>query len=414
MTTILDTNNIFEYLSDRNYCNLADRAVSKVTAIPAKNFNLLINFADDNNLLIKQEPHDCDGETYGEFLAAWQIQQLVKSFPEFGHKIEDSLPELLHFDSENSILIVRYLADYCDLYDYYIEQNKFPIEIARSIGQLLATIHSQTFQRTEYQDFLANFSMGISAADLAFESQMKSLVDEQKEPENQNSIASIPQSKGYANKMIHRLSRITPQVFEEVPQECLQFFKLYQRFPDLAQSIGDLSDSITPSCLVHNDLKINNILLALDWESPSSKVIRSIDWERAAWGDPAFDLGCILGSYLEIWLDGLVINNTLSINESLQLATTPLELIQPSLFNLVKSYLDGFPEIIAARPDYLDRAIQFAGLSLIHRVEINIQVDRIFGNHGIVLLQVAKQLLCTPQAAMKTLFGNNFDRLVTK
>jgi Phosphotransferase enzyme family len=203
-------------------------------------------------------------------------------------------------------------------------------------------------------------------------------------------------------------------VFEEVPLECLQFFKLYQRFPDLARSISDLSDSITPSCLVHNDLKINNILLALDWELPGSKVIRSIDWERAAWGDPAFDLGCILGSYLEIWLDGLIINNTLSISESLQLATTPLELIQPSLFSLVESYLDGFPEIVIARPDYLDRAIQFAGLSLIHRVEITIQVDRVFGNHGIMLLQVAKQLLCTPQAAMQTLFGHNLDRLVTK
>jgi hypothetical protein len=49
MTTILDTNNIFEYLSDRNYCALTDRGVSKVTAIPAKNFNLLINFSDDKN-----------------------------------------------------------------------------------------------------------------------------------------------------------------------------------------------------------------------------------------------------------------------------------------------------------------------------------------------------------------------------
>jgi Phosphotransferase enzyme family len=414
MATILDTNNIFEYLSDRNYCNLTDRDASKVTAIPAKNFNLLINFADDKNLLIKQEPHDCDGETYGEFLAAWQIQQLVKSFPEFGRKIENSVPELLHFDPENSILIVKYLADYGDLYDYYMEQNQFPIEIARSIGQLLATIHSQTFQHTEYQDFLANFSASTPAADLAVESQSQSLNTEQKEDHNLDSISSNSQSKGYANQVIRRLSRITPQVFEEVPQECLQFFKLYQRFPDLARSIADLSDSITPSCLVHNDLKINNILLDSNWKLPGSKVIRSIDWERAGWGDPAFDLGCILGSYLEIWLDGLVINNTLSINESLQLATTPLESIQPSLFGLVESYLDGFPEIVASRPDYLDRAIQFAGLSLIHRVEIIIQVDRIFGNHEIILLQVAKQLLCTPQAAMKTLFGNKFDQLVNR
>jgi thiamine kinase-like enzyme len=339
---------------------------------------------------------------------------LVKSFPAFGHQIKDSLPELLHFDSENSILIVKYLADYCDLDDYYTQHNHFPIEIARSIGQLFATIHSQTFQQTEYQDFLANFSVGKAATDLALESERKSLVNQQKILKIHNSTALISQDKGYANKVIRRLARITPQVFEEVPLECLQFFKLYQRLPELARSISDLSDAITPSCLVHNDLKINNILLALDWELPGSQVIRSIDWERAAWGDPAFDLGCILGSYLEIWLDGLIINSTLSISESLQLATTPLELIQPSLFSLVESYLEGFPEIISARPDYLDRAIQFAGLSLIHRVEITIQVDRIFGNHGIMLLQVAKQLLCTPQAAMKTLFGNNFDKLLNR
>ncbi len=408
MTTILDTDNVFEYLSDLNFCALTDRAASKVTAIPAKNFNLLINFGDNNNLLIKQEPHDCDGEAHGEFIAAWQIQQLVEYFPEFGHKVKNSLPELLYFDPENSILIVKYLADYCDLDDYYTQHNHFPIEIARSIGKLFATIHSNTFNQAKYQDFLANFSGGRSTADLALEPQIQSLANDRKAAETHDSTAVISQSKGYANKMIRRLSRITPQIFEEVPLECLQFFRLYQRFPDLARSISDLSDSITPSCLVHNDLKINNILLALDWKLPGSKVIRSIDWERAAWGDPAFDLGCILGSYLEIWLDGLIINNTLSINESLQLATTPLELIQPSLFSLVESYLEGFPEIIAARPDYLDRAIQFAGLSLIHRVEITIQAERIFGNHGIMLLQVAKQLLCTPQAAMKTLFGNDF------
>ncbi len=110
MTTILDTNNIFEYLSDRNYCTLADRATSKIVAIPAKNFNLLINFADSSSLLVKQESH-------GEFLAVWQIQQLIELFPELGQKIENLLPKLLYFDPENSILIVRYLADYCDLDD---------------------------------------------------------------------------------------------------------------------------------------------------------------------------------------------------------------------------------------------------------------------------------------------------------
>ena len=368
MPTILDTDNVFEYLTALDYCNLADRDTSKVNIIPAKNFNLLISFTDGKNLLIKQEPHDDRGQSKGEFWSAWQMQELVKYFPDLDAKISGFLPELLHFDSDSSILVVKYLADYCDLSSYYTKENQFPIEIARSIGQLLATIHSQTFEQSEYQQFLNDRQHVLSS----------------------NSV--MHQGRSYAKDIIRRLDRITPQVLQVMPQECLQFFKLYQRFPSLSQAIADLSNSITASCLVHNDLKINNILLDLDWNRPESTVIRLIDWERIDWGDPAFDLGCILGSYLEIWLDGLVISNTLSINESLQLANTPLELLQPSLATLVRSYLDGFPAIIIARPDYLDRSIQFAGLSLIQRVEITIDEDRIFGNRGIVMLQVAKQL----------------------
>jgi serine/threonine protein kinase len=297
------------------------------------------------------------------------------------------LPNLLYFDPDNSILIVEYLNNYQDLYHYYTKHNQFPIEIARSIGQLLGSIHSQTFQALEYQQFLDQQLVATAES---------------------NQIEKF----NPAIDLIARLSRITPYIFQVMPVDCLQFFKLYQRFPSLSQAIFDLSEAISPSCLVHNDLKINNILIDLDWESPTSQIIKLIDWERAEWGDPAFDLGCIIGSYLEIWLDGLVISSTLSVNESLQLATTPLELLQPSLFTLVQSYLAEFPAIIQTRPDYLDRVVQFAGLALIQRVEITIDEDRIFGNRGIIMLQVAKQLLCTPQAAIKTIFGSNFTELI--
>jgi 5-methylthioribose kinase len=380
MAIVLNTDNVFEYLAALDYCNAADRQTSQITIISAKNFNLAIAFADGKNLLVKQELYNYAGQTLGEFFAAWRIQRLVREFPTFGDRIKEFIPELLHFDPDNSILIVNFLTDHRDLYGYYSQENQFLIEIARSIGQLLGVIHSQTFENSAYQQFLTDRSAGVAAF---------------------NGI-----------KIIERLSRVTPQVFRQLPEECLQFYKLYQRFPSLAQAIADLGNSFQPSCLVHNDLKINNILLALDWEQPGSKLIRLIDWERANWGDPAFDLGCILGSYLEIWLDGLIISAALSINESLQLATTPLELIQPSLFVLVQSYLASFPEILIARSDYLDRAIQFAGLSLIIRLETMVEDERMFGNRGIMILQVAKQLLCAPQAAMNTLFGSNYTQLI--
>jgi Phosphotransferase enzyme family len=377
MKTILDTSNVFEYLSEIKYCNLADKDTSNILVINAKNFNLAIEFSDGRHLLVKQERCQDPENAGGEFWTAWQMHQLVEHFPDFGEKIRGFLPNLLHFDPDNSILVVEYVSDYCDLHGYYDRENQFPVSIASSIGRLLGTIHRETFERAEYQQFLRPVATETGNGS----------------------------EQSYADEIIERLGRITPQILRIMPHECLQFFKLYQRFPSLSRAIVELRDAITPSCLVHNDLKINNILLDLTWQRPGSQVIRLIDWENAAWGDPAFDLGCILGSYLEIWLNGLVISNTLSINESLQLATTPLELLQPSLAALTNSYLESFPTIIDIRPDYLDRAIQFAGLSLIQRVEITIDEHRVFGNRGIVMLQVAKQAICTPQAAMSTLFG---------
>ncbi len=393
MKIILDTNNVFEYLATLDYCKIAEKDDSKITVISAKNFNLHISFSDDRNLLVKQEIHNSLGSSAGEFWAVWRINKLIKDFPDFEEKIASSLPGLLHFDPENSILILNYSIDYADLFNFYSKENQFPVLIAESIGKLLGTIHGQTFQHIDYKRKLEESYLDCSEI-------FKSGIEYH---------ALLKERKSYsAIDIIDRISRITPQIYQTMPQECLQFFRLYQRDSNLSKAVADLRSSISPSCLIHNDLKINNILLSLNWASSASKTIKLIDWERANWGDPAFDIGCILCSYLEIWLDGLTINSTLSINESLQLAITPLELIQPSLSSLVQSYIEIFPQIMLARPDYLNRVVQFTGLSLIERIEIMIDEERTFGNRGIVMLQVAKQLICSPQTAMNTLFGINF------
>jgi thiamine kinase-like enzyme len=397
MKTILDANNVFEYLAKIAYCNVSDRDTSKISIINAKNFNLVIEFNDGRHLLVKQELHNNLGESHGEFWVAWQIRKLVEQFSNLNEKIGNFLPELLYFDPESSILVVNYLSKYIDLARYYDREHQFPLPIASKIGQLLATIHTQTFQQPDYYQFL----------------KIDSELAQQSETVDRSARHDLDRSNT-AIEIVDRLSRITPQVFQTMPLECLQFLKLYQRFPSLTTALADLSEAIVPSCLIHNDLKLNNILLDVDWQHPESTVIKLIDWERASWGDPAFDLGCILGSYLEIWLDGLAIGEMLSINESLRLALTPLELLQPSLLALVQSYLTGFPTIAIDRPDYLDRAIQFAGLALIQRIEISIDEERSFGDRGIMMLQVAKQLICTPRAAMKTLFDRDFTQLVPR
>ncbi len=379
MVFSLSSQNVFEYLARQELCIQKEQTLSQVELKVAKNFNLLISFSDSRKLIVKQERHDREGNTIGEFFNEWRIREFLQRFQELSY-IRPMLSEILYFDAENSIIVFNYLNDYSDLAEFYAKGNFFPTAIAKSIGSTLATIHRATFKHQEYQDFFT-----------------------------QNSD-DVPVSQ--TSKLASGLERITPEVFGSVPADGLKFFALYQRYDSLGKTISELVSTFDLCCLTHNDLKLNNILLSNNWEQSPSKIeqlsnsiIRLIDWERSSWGDPAFDLGTIIGSYLQIWLSSLVVSQALDIQEALRLAMTPLEQLQPSIAALTKAYLSHFPEILEHRPDFLKRVVQFSGLTLVQQIQATIQYQKSFGNTGICMLQVAKSLLCRPEQSIPTVFG---------
>ncbi|MDB9335828.1 aminoglycoside phosphotransferase family protein [Nodularia spumigena] len=377
MTFILNSDNAFDYLLKQGLLDNSQQPPSKIEPVAAKNFNLLLSFTDKHKLLIKQERLNQEGKASGEFLIEWRIQEFIQRFPELDN-YRQVLPEVLHFDVENSIIVFRYLDDYRDLMDFYTKEKNFSIEIATAIGTLLATIHRDTFNHQEYEDFFTKNSV------------------------NFNQISNLALSLG----------QVKPEIFGLVPDDGLKFFALYQRYDSLGQAIAELGQSVKPACVTHNDLKLNNILLRNNWQD-SHNIIRFIDWERSAWGDPAFDLGTIIGNYVQIWLGSLVISNSLSIEESLRLAITPLELLQPSIGALTKAYLNTFPEILEHHPDYLQRVVQFAGFNLIQQIQAMIQYEKSFNNMGIAMMQVAKALLSRPVQSIPTIFGAAAEELTS-
>ncbi|WP_193199858.1 phosphotransferase family protein [Nostoc sp. MG11] len=373
---ILSSQNVVDYLISQGLCT-QEQFLNNIEPKPAKNFNLLLSLPDDRKLLVKQERYNREGKTAGEFLKEWRVHELLQKFPELS-QIYPCFSEAVHFDAIHSILVFNYLNDYRDLTDFYIKENYFPSEIATVIGTTLASIHRLTIDHPDYQKFLQD---------------------------GEDTSQQTP-------NLARGLDRITPAVFGMVPSHGLKFFALYQRYDSLGKAIADLSNAFNPCCLTHNDLKLNNILLSLNWEeavfqeSPTTdSIIRLIDWERGAWGDPANDLGTLVASYLQIWLYSLVTSNTIAIEDSLRLATTPLQLLQPSIAALATAYLADFPEILERRPDFLPRVMQFCGLALIRAIQAQLQHEKTFGNVGVCMLQVAKSLLCRPEASIPTIFG---------
>ena len=101
----------------------------------------------------------------------------------------------------------------------------------------------------------------------------------------------------------------------------------------------------------------------------------------------------------------MVVSKSIAVEESLRLAMTPLEMIQPSIAALTQAYFGNFPEIMERRPDFLRRVVQFSGLALIQQIQAMLQYQKSFGNTGICMLQVAKTLLCRPEQSIPTVFG---------
>jgi hypothetical protein len=374
MVFSLSSHNVIQYLQEAGLSSSEDGA-SGEAQLPAssKNFNLLATLLDNRKLLVKQERCIDFGDGMPqEFFNEWLFHQLLSSFPVLGN-ISAIASLVVHFDEENSILVRNYLTDYLDLGKFYRGNDIFPEAVASAIGNSLAALHRATFNRREYRDYMSNAPLGVIR------------------------YSFYNPAQG--------VSSFGPEIFGMIPSEAMKFYVLYQRFDSLESAIADLANDWNPCCLTHNDLKLENILVHSATEQENNSLVRLIDWEACAWGDPAFDLGTLLASYLRVWLDSLVVDPILELEESLRLAITPLEVIQPSILALLRAYLNTFPMILEYRRDFIVRVVQFAGLAMINQIQESIKCRKYFENTDICILQVAKSLLTIPEQSVLTIFG---------
>ncbi|MEA5578272.1 phosphotransferase [Anabaena sp. UHCC 0451] len=381
MILSLSSQNVIQYLQKAGLCSSEDGALyeSDLPESSGNNRNLLVKLADNRKLLVKQERHiNFDGSPH-DFFNEWLFHTLLQQFPVLGN-IPAIASLLLHFDQENSILVRSYLSEYMELGKFHESNSIFPIEIASAIGNTLATLHRSTFQKREYRDFMDTAPQG--------------------------------QFRYHYYNPAQGINSINQDIFGHIPTESLKFHSLYQQYESLESAIADLAYQWKPCCLTHNDLQLHNILVHSRWQQLDNCLVRLIDWEACAWGDPAFDLGTLLASYVKLWLSSLVVDHSLELEESLHLAIIPLEVIQPSILAVIRAYLHAFPMILEYRPDFILRVIQVTGLALTHQIQNMIEYRKYFDNTHLCMLEVAKSLLTMPEQAVLTIFGSSESEIL--
>jgi Phosphotransferase enzyme family len=388
MTFLLSSDNVLDYLVKHHLLQIQDRALAQIEAKEYKNFNLVVTLATGGSLLVKQERFDTEKRPQCELWREQKIYELFQHFAEI-NDLWAMTSEVVYFDPDNFIIVLRYFSDYCNLSQFYAEHQPqvFPVAIAQGIGHTLATVHHSTWGQAAHQLFLA-----------------------QAEPSG-GDIARPP-------SFLQGLERFGPGIFSKISTDGLEFWRLYQRYDSLHEAMVETAESYRSNCLIHSDLEFRNILVKADGSdavSPDVPLenasVKLIDWEFFRWGDPAYDLGIVLASYLGLWLESLVVGKTIPLQTALKLATTPLELLQPSMTALVQSYISAFPAILDHQPNFLNQVIQFTGLVLVKQIQSRLERLNPFDNTSVCTLQVAKMLLCSPDQSIAQVFGTSATNL---
>lgn len=381
MQFILSSENVVDFLKQHQICAPDFQPAVPITCEEGTNFNLVVKSKAERDLLVKQNRLDSQGKGYTRLPAEWIVQSLVNTF---SLEIQPLISEVLWLDSANHILVAVFYDRHLSLDRYYAQNEAFPSQIAGILGSNLARIHRATYQQEQQREFIGRY-LHLEADRLP----------------------------GF----VRRLNNLDPGIFAKVCTDGLEFYRLYQRFPSLNQAVLELFATIEPSCLIHNDLTLDNFIVDASVTPNSIEIkpeqVKIIDWERSKWGDPAVDLGMVVAEYVGgIWLGNLVVDRHLDLNTTLSLATYPLETLVPSLQAFLQGYLAQFPKIIRDRPNFIRQVVQFAGIGILNRLSYYVEHHYYFQNNSICKLQVAKNLLCSPQASISTVFGKTETELI--
>ncbi|CCH66682.1 Predicted choline kinase involved in LPS biosynthesis [Richelia intracellularis HH01] len=380
MLFLLSAHNVIHYLQKAKICQMEEiNILAHDLTNTGENNKFLVTFSTGEQLLIKQKKYNIDDNNTQDFFNEWLVYQLVQKFPVLANLKVIALLAT-YFDQENSILVRNYLSDYLELGNFYQQQDIYPESIAAAIGNGIAVIHQSTLEFREYRDFMANAPQG--------------------------------QYRYQFHNPAQGIGIMGTEILSYIPDDAINFYTVYQSQESITAAIADLAYNWHPCCLTHNGLRLENIIVHSRWQQSDDSLIKFIDWKAASWGDPVVDIGCLIASYLNIWLQSLITDNSLEIEESLALALIPLELIKPSIIALIKAYLKQFPAIINYRHDFIYRAIQFSGLVLINRMQEKIFTHKYCSSQNMCALKIANNLLSMPQNSIQTILGVEISELI--
>ena len=200
------------------------------------------------------------------------------------------------------------------------------------------------------------------------------------------------------------LGRPTPASLRELAPAQLSVIQAVQSHPDAVAALDRLRDEWRPTRLIHGDFKWNNVLVQQDSAGIPVRVLL-LDWELAQLGDPAWDVGAALHSFLTEAVLGLELTDGTSPEVAAELLGTVIPKLRSVHRDFCTDYLAAARLTDAEARALLDRLPGHVATRLLKSAYEWSQAEAQMPRSAAAILQLGINMLLGPDAAREVVLG---------
>lgn len=359
---VVDARDAVGLLGDLGLVSARDVVVGglEVHDLSRRHRNLRVTLGDGRGYLVKQAIDDDRARTL-----AHEVRVLALLAQGRG---------MLHWDDSAATLVVDLEPGTTSLAAYYRRRRRFPLGLADALARALVATHARADRDVE--------------AALA-------------------AVRGLP--------LVFSFDHPDVSLYYGASSASLELLGIIGATPGFAERIADARRAWRPSCLIHADARLDNVVVTTGTRARDGKRLRLVDWEMAMWGDPAWDVATVVSEYLSLWLDFSPVSALTPPEEFLGHGIFQLETLQPSIGAFWRRYTTGIGSGGVARPvasgsgpdlaELWGRVMRFAALRLVQTAYEAAQYAPTLAGPVVLKLQLARNVLEDPVAAGAALAG---------
>ena len=289
--SVLDQSDVVRYLLDRGLLSPHTVVDGTVVVREASSRNcIFVVDSGDTSFALKQGTSPEGVAAVAHEAAVYQLLR------HRGDRVTNYLPAVSEYDAMGRVLILGKVSGDRDLRAHQVSTGRFSRALATSIGDALGALHRETAE-------------------------------------------SVPATMQRPTPWVLSVHQPNLSLFRDASSTALELIRIVQSAPDLGDRLDALRRGWEPSCLIHHDVKWDNLIACPTSRRPRAKFrLKIIDWEAAQFGNPRWDLGSVFSHYLSLWLFSIPITGRDPLERFPELARFPLGRMQSAMADCWYAY----------------------------------------------------------------------------